>query len=63
MAVSPGSPIAVVADEERRYYATQLHMDVAHTPQGATLIANFATRNVSYNSVDRRGAWDTELKT
>jgi len=45
VAVSPGSPIAVVADEARRYYATQFHMEVAHTPDGAKLIANFA-RNV-----------------
>ncbi|HSI18660.1 MAG TPA: glutamine-hydrolyzing GMP synthase [Sphingomonas sp.] len=42
VAVSPGSPIAVVADDERRYYATQFHMEVAHTPDGAKLIANFA---------------------
>ncbi|MFA5965190.1 MAG: glutamine-hydrolyzing GMP synthase [Sphingomonas sp.] len=42
VAVSPGSPIAVVADDTRRYYATQFHMEVAHTPDGAKLIANFA---------------------
>ncbi|MCY1172929.1 GMP synthase [glutamine-hydrolyzing] [compost metagenome] len=42
VAVSPGSPIAVVADEARHYYATQFHMEVAHTPDGAKLIANFA---------------------
>ncbi len=42
VAVSPGSPIAVVADDSRRYYATQFHMEVAHTPDGAKLIANFA---------------------
>ncbi|MEO5867013.1 MAG: glutamine-hydrolyzing GMP synthase [Sphingomonas sp.] len=42
VAVSPGSPIAVVADDARRYYATQFHMEVAHTPDGAKLIANFA---------------------
>src|SRR3569623_388737 len=42
VAVSPGSPIAGVADDERRYFATQFHMEVAHTPDGAKLIANFA---------------------
>ena len=42
VAVSPGSPIAVVADDARHYYATQFHMEVAHTPDGAKLIANFA---------------------
>ncbi|WP_375382626.1 glutamine-hydrolyzing GMP synthase [uncultured Sphingomonas sp.] len=42
VATSPGSPIAVVADDARRYYATQFHPEVAHTPDGARLIANFA---------------------
>ncbi|MDO7842375.1 glutamine-hydrolyzing GMP synthase [Sphingomonas immobilis] len=41
VATSPGSPIAVVADDTRRYYATQFHMEVAHTPDGAKLLANF----------------------
>ncbi|THD35345.1 MAG: glutamine-hydrolyzing GMP synthase [Sphingomonas sp.] len=42
VATSPGSPFAVVADDARRYYATQFHMEVVHTPDGARLIANFA---------------------
>ena len=41
VAVSPGSPYAVVADDARRYYATQFHMEVVHTPDGAKLLANF----------------------
>jgi GMP synthase (glutamine-hydrolysing) len=41
VATSPGSPFAVVADDARRYYATQFHMEVAHTPDGAKLLANF----------------------
>ncbi len=41
VAVSPGSPFAVVADDARRYYATQFHMEVVHTPDGARLLANF----------------------
>ena len=41
VATSPGSPFAVVADDARRYYATQFHMEVAHTPDGARLLANF----------------------
>ncbi len=41
VATSPGSPHAVVADDARRYYATQFHMEVAHTPDGAKLLANF----------------------
>ena len=41
VATSPGSPFAVVADDQRRYYATQFHMEVVHTPDGAKLLANF----------------------
>ena len=41
VASSEGSPFAVVADDERRIYATQFHMEVVHTPDGARLIKNF----------------------
>jgi len=41
VAVSPGSPFAVVADDARRYYATQFHPEVVHTPDGARFLANF----------------------
>ena len=41
VAVSDGAPFAVIADEERRYYGTQFHPEVVHTPDGAKLIANF----------------------
>ena len=41
VAVSDGAPFAVIADEERRFYGTQFHPEVAHTPDGAKLIANF----------------------
>jgi GMP synthase (glutamine-hydrolysing) len=42
VAQSPGAPYAVIADDERRYYAMQFHPEVVHTPDGARLIANFA---------------------
>ena len=42
VAVSDGAPFAVIADESRKYYGTQFHPEVAHTPDGAKLIANFA---------------------
>ncbi|OQW40261.1 MAG: glutamine-hydrolyzing GMP synthase [Proteobacteria bacterium SG_bin5] len=42
VASSPGAPYAVIADDERRYYAMQFHPEVVHTPDGARLIANFA---------------------
>jgi GMP synthase (glutamine-hydrolysing) len=41
VAVSDGAPFAVIADEARHYYGTQFHPEVAHTPDGAKLIANF----------------------
>ncbi|HMT41492.1 glutamine-hydrolyzing GMP synthase [Sphingorhabdus sp.] len=41
VATSDGAPFALIADDERRYYGTQFHPEVAHTPDGAKLIANF----------------------
>ncbi|OGS58915.1 MAG: glutamine-hydrolyzing GMP synthase [Erythrobacter sp. RIFCSPHIGHO2_12_FULL_63_10] len=41
VATSEGAPFAVIADEARRYYGTQFHPEVAHTPDGAKLLANF----------------------
>ncbi|MDQ3080513.1 MAG: glutamine-hydrolyzing GMP synthase, partial [Pseudomonadota bacterium] len=41
VATSDGAPFAVIADEERRYYGTQFHPEVIHTPDGARLLANF----------------------
>ena len=44
VAVSDGAPFAVIADESRRYYGTQFHPEVHHTPDGAKLLANFVHR-------------------
>jgi len=41
IATSESSPYAVIADEKRRFYGVQFHPEVAHTPRGATLLANF----------------------
>src|SRR5579883_2761550 len=41
---SPNAPIAVIADERRRFYATQFHLEVAHTPDGAALLRNFVRK-------------------
>src|SRR5213080_3710400 len=41
---SPNAPIAMVADEQRRFYATQFHLEVVHTPHGAALIRNFVRK-------------------
>ena len=42
----------MIADEQRKFYATQFHLEVVHTPHGAALIRNFV-RNI----VGCRGDW------
>jgi GMP synthase (glutamine-hydrolysing) len=46
VAVSEGSPYAVIADEGRRLYGVQFHPEVIHTPRGARLLRNF-TRGIA----------------
>jgi GMP synthase (glutamine-hydrolysing) len=41
LATSEHAPISVIGDEARRIYATQFHLEVVHTPDGAKLLANF----------------------
>ena len=43
---SPNAPFAIAADENRRHYTTMFHPEVAHTPDGAKLLANFV-RNIA----------------
>jgi GMP synthase (glutamine-hydrolysing) len=52
IATSPNAPIAMIADDERKFYATQFHLEVVHTPHGAALIRNFV-RNIA----GCRGDW------
>src|SRR5262245_23996983 len=44
IATSPNAPIAVIADEARKFYATQFHLEVVHTPHGAALLRNFVRK-------------------
>ncbi len=44
VATSPNAPIAAIADEARRFYATQFHLEVMHTPHGAALLRNFVRK-------------------
>lgn len=41
VAISDGAPFAVIANDEKKYYGTQFHPEVVHTPDGGKLIANF----------------------
>ncbi|MDH5721795.1 MAG: glutamine-hydrolyzing GMP synthase [Alphaproteobacteria bacterium] len=45
IAKSEGAPFAFIADTDRRFYGTQFHPEVVHTPHGADLLKNF-THNV-----------------
>jgi GMP synthase (glutamine-hydrolysing) len=41
---SPNAPIAIIADESRKFYATQFHLEVVHTPHGAAVLRNFVRK-------------------
>jgi GMP synthase (glutamine-hydrolysing) len=41
IATSLNAPIAMIADEARKFYATQFHLEVVHTPHGAAILRNF----------------------
>src|SRR5471030_1583550 len=49
---APNSPISIIGDDTRKFYATQFHLEVMHTPHGAALIRNFV-RNIA----KCRGDW------
>ncbi len=49
---SANAPIAIIADDKRKFYATQFHLEVMHTPHGAALLRNFV-RNIA----GCRGDW------
>jgi GMP synthase (glutamine-hydrolysing) len=38
---SANAPIAMIGDDARKFYATQFHLEVVHTPHGAALLRNF----------------------
>ena len=44
VATSRNAPVAVIADDARRIYGTQFHLEVMHTPHGAALLRNFVRR-------------------
>ncbi|MEZ5897085.1 MAG: glutamine-hydrolyzing GMP synthase [Parvularculaceae bacterium] len=46
IARSEGAPFAAIENTERKIYGVQFHPEVAHTPDGAKLLANFV-RNIA----------------
>lgn len=51
VAASDNAPFAAIADDARKFYGVQFHPEVAHTPQGAAMLANFA-HNIAGVSAD-----------
>jgi GMP synthase (glutamine-hydrolysing) len=41
---TPNAPASAIADEKRKIYGVQFHPEVAHTPRGGELLANFLFR-------------------
>src|ERR1700752_3184837 len=41
---SANAPIAMIAHEARKFYATQFHLEVVHTPHGAAILRNFVRK-------------------
>ena len=41
VATSENAPLAIAVNEERKYYTTQFHPEVVHTPDGGKILANF----------------------
>jgi GMP synthase (glutamine-hydrolysing) len=52
LGVSENAPIAMIGDDDRKFYAVQFHLEVMHTPHGAALLRNFVRRIVG-----ARGDW------
>src|SRR6187431_3453260 len=44
---SPNAPIAIIGDDKRKFYATQFHLEVMHTPHGAAILRNFVRKIAS----------------
>src|SRR5471030_1058746 len=44
LGISPNAPISIIGDDARKFYATQFHLEVMHTPHGAALIRNFVRK-------------------
>src|SRR5262249_7358577 len=41
LASTDNCPVAAMADADRKFFAVQFHPEVAHTPQGKTILNNF----------------------
>jgi GMP synthase (glutamine-hydrolysing) len=60
VAASENAPLAVIADPARKLYATQFHLEVVHTPDGAKLLSNFVHKVAGCRSDWTMGAFRAE---
>jgi GMP synthase (glutamine-hydrolysing) len=44
LGTSPNAPISIIGDDKRKFYATQFHLEVMHTPHGAAILRNFVRK-------------------
>jgi len=55
IAASDNAPLAAMADLERNFYGVQFHPEVAHTPEGKRILANFL-----FQVCNLAGLWSME---
>jgi GMP synthase (glutamine-hydrolysing) len=60
IAASDNAPLAAISDESRGFYGVQFHLEVAHTPDGAKLIANFLHKIAGLRADWTMGAFRAE---
>ena len=60
IAASENAPLAAIADETRGLYGVQFHLEVAHTPDGARLLANFVHKVAGLRADWTMGAFRAE---
>src|ERR1700730_13100708 len=60
IAASEHAPLAAIADETRGLYGVQFHLEVAHTPDGARLLANFVHKVAGLRADWTMGAFRAE---
>ena len=51
LGTSANSPIAIIGDDARKFYATQFHLEVMHTPQGAALPLDSSAVNTAQGAI------------
>lgn len=60
IAASENAPLAAIADATRGLYGVQFHLEVAHTPDGARLLANFVLKVAGLRADWTMGAFRAE---